>query len=351
MLRPLRRACFGLLKGCGLAGMVASSRWRQRRLIILCYHGITIEDEDQWRPQLYMPQPTLRERFQLIRDSGCVVLPLGEALTRLYSGSLPSRSIAITFDDGGYDFYLRAYPIVGQFGFPVTVYQTTYYTDVAKPILNLACSYILWRNAGSVLPPAPSLGWNRPRQLSTEQERESVVSELLAFSEKKGMSGAAKDELAPQLAELVGFDYRQFQARRILQLMRPEEIHELSTKGVDFQLHTHRHRTPDDESLFRKELRDNRRRLQEITSHPATHFCYPSGVYRREYLPWLYQEGVVSATTCEPGIASPATDTMLLPRLVDTTGKTGLEFEAWLSGTGPLLARRPASLSYRSPSR
>jgi peptidoglycan/xylan/chitin deacetylase (PgdA/CDA1 family) len=162
------------------------------------------------------------------------------------------------------------------------------------------------------------------------------------------MSGAAKDELAQQLAEGLGFNYQQLRAQRILQLMRPEEIQELSAEGVDFELHTHRHRTPEDEALFRKELRDNRKRLEEITGQPATHFCYPSGVYRREYLPWLHQEGVVSATTCEPGLATQTSDMMLLPRLIDTSFKTPVEFDSWLSGTGPLLARPPASLRYRS---
>jgi len=349
MLRSLRRASFRLLKSCGVERLLAASTWRQRRLLILCYHGIAIADEDQWRRELYMSQSFLADRFQLIRNAGCLVLPLGEALERLYSGSLPSRSVAITFDDGGYDFYRRAYPVVREYGFPVTVYQTTYYSELEKPIFTLACSYLLWRMRGSVLSPCPQLGLSGPRGLGTELDREHAVSELVAFSEKNALTGAEKDELVEQLAGLLGFDYREFQAKRILQLMRPREIQELSAKGVDFQLHTHRHRTPDDEELFRKELRDNRKRLEEITGRACTHFCYPSGLYRREYLPWLRQEGIVSATTCEPGIASPENDTMLLPRFIDTTFKTPVEFESWLAGTGPLLARPPASLRYRSP--
>jgi peptidoglycan/xylan/chitin deacetylase (PgdA/CDA1 family) len=127
--------------------------------------------------------------------------------------------------------------------------------------------------------------------------------------------------------------------------MTPEEIAELSAKGIDFQLHTHRHRTPDDEELFRKEIRDNHKRLREITGQDARHFCYPSGVYKMQNLPWLAQEGVASATTCEPYLTSTASKALLLPRLVDTTFKSAIEFEAWLSGLGSLLARKPASAS------
>src|SRR5215475_2142345 len=210
MLRRLRRASLGLLKSCGVSHAIARSQWRHRRLLILCFHGISIEDEHAWLPNLYMPQSALAARFAQIRNSGCVVLPLSEALERLYAGTLPSRSVAITFDDGGYDFYLRAYPVVRASGFPVTVYQTTYYVQLEKPIFSLACSYMLWRKTGAVLPPVGSLGLSQARNLSLEVDRQAALDELTLFAEKNGRSGKSKDELAQQLAEVLDFDYREF---------------------------------------------------------------------------------------------------------------------------------------------
>ena len=58
--------------------------------------------------------------------------------------------MSITFDDGTYDFYKQAYPIVKRYGFPVTVYQTTYYSDRGLPVFNLICSYLLWKRRGTV---------------------------------------------------------------------------------------------------------------------------------------------------------------------------------------------------------
>jgi len=349
MLRTLRRAGFRALKTSGISAALARSSWRRRHLLILCYHGISskigipAQDEHEWQPMLYMTEDVLTSRFRLIKNSGCEVLPLGEALKHLHAGTLPSRSVAITFDDGGYDFYRAAYPVVRDFGFPVTVYQTTYYSDFPKPIFNLACSYLLWKSRGRRLPAAPELGILGEVDLSSEVKRQEVANHLNAFAEQQNYSGAAKDELAAKLAALLGEDYEAFCASRMLQLMTPAEIGELSAQGVDFQLHTHRHRTPKEEALFRREIRENRQRLEEITEKPATHFCYPSGVYRMEFLPWLKQEGVTSATTCEPSLVSAPTNPLLLPRLVDTSFKTALEFESWLDGTGALLARRPVS--------
>jgi len=349
MLRTIRRAGFRALKTSGISSTLARSSWRRRRLLILCYHGISsptgipAQEEHEWQPTLYMTQDVLVSRFRLIKTSGCEVLPLGEALKHLYAGTLPSKSVAITFDDGGYDFYRSAYPVVRDFGFPVTVYQTTYYSDFPRPIFNLACSYLLWKSRGHRLQAAPELGIPGEFDLRSEVTRRGVVNHLHAFAEQQNYSGAAKDELAAKLATLLGQDYDAFCASRLFQLMTPAEIQELSSQGVDFQLHTHRHRTPKEEALFRREIRENRQRLEEITGKPATHFCYPSGVYRLEFLPWLRQEGVTSATTCEPSLVSAATNPLLLPRLVDTSFKTSLEFESWLDGTGALLARRPVS--------
>lgn len=337
MLRRARTSIVRMMKLSGFSSALAHSGWRRSRLLILCYHGVPTQDENLWRPTLYMPQALLAERFRIIRDARATVLPLAEAIQRLYAGTLPERALAITFDDGGYDFYRSAYPVVRESGLPVTVYQTTYYSDFQKPIFNLACSYMLWKTAATTVCAAEELGIVGDHSLS--EERDAVLHSVLKFAEDRGLSGAGKDELAAQLAAHLGFDYDIFRRTRLLHLMTPDEIVELLGKGVDFQLHTHRHRTPGDEGLFRKEISDNRQRLEQIIGRPAVHFCYPSGVYQREFLPWLKAEGVESATTCEPALAGRRDSALLLPRLVDTIFKSGLEFESWLEGSGALLAR------------
>ena len=124
--------------------------------------------------------------------------------------------------------------------------------------------------------------------------------------------------------------------------MNSSERAELAAAGVDFQLHTHRHRTPLEERRVGKEIKYKRPRLQKL-GEKAIHFCYPSGVYRPEFLNWLQMENVVSATTCDSGLASRRSNPFLLPRLVDTSARSAVEFEAWLSGLAPLLTGRKAA--------
>jgi peptidoglycan/xylan/chitin deacetylase (PgdA/CDA1 family) len=347
MLRPVKLATLSVLRGCGIFKWVMNSHWRHERLLILCYHGTSLEDEHLWRPRLYIQPQKLEQRLESLKEGHFSVLPLGEALQRLRAGTLPARSVALTFDDGTYDFLRQAYPLLKHYGFPVTVYQTTYYTSVERPVFNLICSYMLWTRRGEVIANGGGLGLQRALDLRTQSSRFAVVRDLIEISERENRTGLQKDEIAAQLARVLKIDYDSLRAKRILQLMNERELQEISRNGVDVQLHTHRHRTPEDEALFRKEIQENRSTIHKATATEPVHFCYPSGVYRPAFLPWLRKENVVSATTCDAGLAARDSESLLLPRFIDHQNRDQLEFESWITGVGDLLAvrRKAAELS------
>jgi peptidoglycan/xylan/chitin deacetylase (PgdA/CDA1 family) len=340
ILNRIKRSTLHALKAAGVFHRVRDSRWRQSRLLILCYHGISIEDEHQWRPALYMTPQQLESRLAILKRDEYNVLPLAEGLTRLQTGDLPLRSVVLTFDDGGYDFYKQAYPLLQQYGFPATVYQTTYYSGFPRPVFNLICSYMLWKRRNDEIGCLREFGIEWRPDVRTVPGRRAIVQQLVRSTTAQGLTGQQRDELAARLAKLLGIDYDALVTKRILHLMNPHEIGELAAAGVDFQLHTHRHRTPSDEILFRREIKDNRDRLRQMLGTDArvpAHFCYPSGVYELQFLPWLAAEQVVSATTCDVALASRDSKPLLLPRFIDTTGTTAVEFESWLTGVGQLL--------------
>lgn len=310
------------------------SGWRRRRLLILGYHGVSVKDEHQWNPAPFMPPDRLRVRLEILRQESYNVVPLGEALERLRAGTLPPRSVAITLDDGEYGFYRRAFPLLREYGFLATVYLTTHYADHRLPNFRLICSYMLWKKASATFH-FPRGGAGRTLDLRNERGQQTGLQELIDFTSR--LSSEQKGDIAAELARVLGTDYTELRATRILNLMNHEEAEEISRAGVDIQLHTHRRRWPDNEAEYRKEIRDNRAGIEEKTRQVPVDFCYPRGPYAAEFLPWLSAEGVVSATTRDVGLASAGTDPLLLPRLVDHTGLTELEFRAWLSGLASLL--------------
>jgi len=338
MLKEAKLSALRLAALSGLSRSLRDSAWRQRRLLILCYHGVARFDEHEWDASLYVTAERLRQRMELLRQEQCTVLPLAEAVSRLQSGTLPPRAVTITFDDGYQDFYFVAFPVIESFGFPVTLYLTTYYVEYNRPIFDLMCSYLLWK--GRV---QGSLHWPEvfpvPRSLDAAG-RQAATLTIKAFASSGKLSGREKDHLLGRLAGQLGIDYEELCRRRVLHLITPQEARELVARGVDVQLHTHRHRVyRARESMF-LELDDNRRRLETYRTDPPQHFCYTNGTYFNEHLEYLSEYGIRSATTCFRGLCTARTHPMLLPRLVDTMTISDLEFRSWLTGTASLLPKR-----------
>ncbi len=345
----IKLGILGALRGAGVFRLVAGSSWRRQRLLILCYHGTSLNDEHSWRPSLYIEPQKLEERLSFLKQNQYSVLPLGQALHQLQSGTLTPRSVVLTFDDGTYDFYGKAFPLLQRYGFPATVYLTTYYVLTERPVFNLICSYMLWKRRGTGISHGTALEIDGPIDLHTEAERHKVVRRLIEMAERQNMTGLQKDDLAERLASLLGIDYAELKAKRILQLMNAQEVRKVAHSGIDIQLHTHRHRTPENEMLFRREIQENRARVCELTGCDSVHFCYPGGVYTPAFLPWLKEEKIISATTCDVGLVTSQSETLLLPRFVDNQTRTQIEFESWTAGIGDMMAFRRNSLQTYVP--
>lgn len=340
VLRDLKLTVLNAAKTLGVYPLVRESRWRRRRLVILCYHGISIDDEHLWAPGLYMAAEQFRARLALLRRGRYNVLPLAEAVQRLGDGTLPPRSVTITFDDGNFDFYYRAWPVLREFGFPVTVYLTTYYAERGLAVFPVALSYVLWKGRGrrvSLRIDDRDMAIDTRDDAGQRRARELVQR----HAQDMDLTGMERDALLARLADALDVDYDSLRARRVLQIMNAAEARELAAAGVSFELHTHRHRSPLDEEPYRREIAENRARVIEMTGAAPAHFCYPSGVCMPQFAAWLAAEGVRSATTCEPGMAAADASPLALPRLLDHSLMTDLEFEAWLTGLGSLLPRRP----------
>jgi len=339
LLSCVKTAGLRFLRHSGVFQLVRESSWRAHRLLILCYHGVSLDDEHQWRPSLYLAPGTFRSRMEVLKRQRANVLSLADGIRRLYSGTLPPRSVAITFDDGFYDFYRQAHPVLRDFGFPAAVYWATEYSEYRVPVFNLICSYLLWRGRGRVIP-GKALELECALDLTGSPGIRAAENLIFETVERRVLSLPERDCYARALAGLLGIDYDAILDSRTLQIMAPAEVREAAAGGVDIQLHTHRHLTPRDEDTFRKEIRDNRRQITACTGLNPTHFCYPSGVYHPEFPAWLRSESVVSATVCDAGLAGDRSDPFKLPRVLDGQQMNDIQIEAWVSGVGSWLPRR-----------
>ena len=126
----MKRSFFSVLHKLQLTRLAAW--WNRKRVVILCYHGVTERRErspadrhgihiraDRFEAQL----DYLRKHFQ--------VISLAEFLkARQSNAPLPDRAVVLTFDDGYRNFLTSAAPRLAARGFPVSVFLIT---DTIQP--------------------------------------------------------------------------------------------------------------------------------------------------------------------------------------------------------------------------
>ena len=328
-------------KRARLLEIVASSGWRQQRLLILGYHALSRDDEHLWRRELFFTVQEFERRLAVLARWRVNVLRLSDALAHLRAGTLPPRSVVLTFDDGMADLWQLAWPMLRRYRYPATVYVATYYSGKGVPVFPLMCSYLLWKARDRVLPAAPGLGIAEPVELARTPQRIAAARALVHRAIADRLDASECDHRAGSIAALLRIDYERLRERRVLQLMTKDELRAAAADGVDIQLHTHRHRMPQQCDLFANEILDNRRVIESLSRCSANHFCYPSGEHRPNVLPWLESLAISSAVTCDGGLVNSRTASLLLPRVIDTAALSEIEFESWLSGVGAFFPCRP----------
>ena len=318
----LKQDLLTLARSAGL--FAAARRATGSQLRILAYHGLWLTPGHQFGDTLFMGPDQFEARMARLKRSGLPVLPLGEALDRLKSDTLPDAAVAITIDDGWASTFTHMLPVLEAYELPATLYATTWYAGRGLPVVNIAVAYI--REAAG-----------RP-----EISRRATVAaiEALPVGERLDALRAFGRELGIDEAWL---ELRQFH------LMSGAELAEAYRRGLDVQLHTHRH--IDIElgiDSLPEEIAENRAFLSDaIPGGSFDHFCYPSGTTHPRAPTILAASGIRSATLDVEGLNPPCVDPFALRRLLDGRTISDVEFDAYLAGalhfTGAIKKLLPAA--------
>lgn len=331
MTARLKRAFLYVSKRIGLFRL--APWWTKGGLQILCYHGFELMDEAQFWPSMFMRFSTFRRRLETIVAHRIPLLSLEMGLTCLREGTLPPRATVITIDDGLYSVLSVAAPELKRYGFPATLYATTYYSIKEAPVFVLVVQYLFWRSRRERLDlTGLPVGDGGVADLSNQRERERVMWQLMDYGEAQD-GEEVREALSREIAKRLDVDYRPIRESRCLSLLTRSELKELAAFGIDVQLHTHRHRfSQDDPAAARNEIVDNKAVLEPLLGRRLSHFCYPSGVWEPGMWPVLQSAGVKSATTCVPGLNYADTHPLALRRFLDGEHVSEIEFEAEICG-------------------
>jgi peptidoglycan/xylan/chitin deacetylase (PgdA/CDA1 family) len=322
----------GVAKSLGL--FAVSRRIYRKRLNILCYHGFSVADEHAFRPKLFMTAATFARRLDFLAREGYAVVTLDEALHRLARGQSNLRDVVITIDDGFGSVLGIAAPLLRAHGFPATLYVTSYYSQHAKPVFRLAVRYMFWKTLVTELACGELLACWGGQGLARADD--ALCERLVQYGEAE-LDEQGRFRLLDVLGRATGVSLDWIVDSRCLSLLDAAELGRLSDFGIDIQLHTHRHRFPFEDEALTDEIVRNQEFLAACAGTHGKHLCYPSGHWHSDFWPVLRRCGVVSATTCDPGLNDAATPSLSLCRFLDGEHLSELQFEAELCGYKQLL--------------
>lgn len=303
----LKQTVLTLARACGLG--VLARRATASHLRILCYHGLWVTPGYAFGDCTFISPEQFESRMERLKRSGLLVLPLDEAVDRLAEGTLPEAAVAITIDDGWVSTLTHMLPVLERLELPATLYATTWYSGRELPVVNMVVRYLIEASGRTAIDPASVAS-----AIDTLPLPERLDA-LRSFGREVGIDEA-------------WLDLRQFN------IMSPGEFAQAQQRGLDIQLHTHRHIDVHGQvERLPRELIENRQFLaRAIGQTPLTHFCYPSGTFHPQAPALLAAAGIRSATMVEPGVNAPGSDPYRLRRLLDGRRLTDVEFDAYLSG-------------------
>jgi peptidoglycan/xylan/chitin deacetylase (PgdA/CDA1 family) len=342
MTIQMKRAVLHLAKWTGLFHL--ARRLTPGGLTILCYHGVSMEEEHRFRPQMFITRPTFDRRLRYLANKRFPVLALADALDRLAQGTLPPGAAVITVDEGLYSFGRYWCERLEEFAFPVTVYVTSYYCIKQNPVFRLAVQYMFWKSRrGQLDLTGLDLPMSGRVSLEDESEKTRIMWQIIECAESRHGEPRRRD-LAEAIGQRLGVSYDRLVRSRCLSLMTLEELADLARSGVDLQLHTHRHRFPVDEVLATREITDNQAALKPVAKNEPEHLCYPSGEWSERHWPWMAAAGIKSATTTTSGPNYRDTPRYALRRFMDGEAVSQIEFEAEVCGFAEILRQARAAV-------
>ncbi|QIB64715.1 polysaccharide deacetylase family protein [Kineobactrum salinum] len=327
-----------VLRLCKFLGLFAvAARLTATRPRILCYHGIALEDEHEFRPGLFMRAGTFARRMALVRQWGFEPVSLDEMYRQGKTGKYQPYTLTITIDDGWAGIEQGMMPALREHSFPATLYLSTYFVEARRPVFKVAASYLFWKHGRDFVIPADSCIRPYSQRSSLDEDQ------LLALA--KTMGSEFEQPILEELGRYFGESIADWEATGKFMFLSSTSVQKLAQQGLAIELHTHKHRFSEvgvDEA--RGEIDRNRESIHRIVGVRPQHFCYPRGEYSNEQLEVLQDLGIHTATTTRNELVARDDALYELPRIMDGEGTSDLEFEAELSGFMSLLRTGRACL-------
>jgi len=274
-------------------------------LSILIYHQV-LRQPDFMRPDV--PTASEFEWQMALLSRYFVPISLREGLQRLNAGTLPDRSVCVTFDDGYQDNLDVALPILKRWHIPATVFVATAFLERG----------VMWNDRvidavktapGDVLD-LGSEGLGR-HAIGTEAERRNASRQLLR--QIKPIPPTERDRMVDTLADRFGYHEQRL-------MLDTVQLRQLCDAGVEIGAHTHSHPilASLEPAAAQREIETSKAILESELQKTVPLFAYPNGRpekdYTQEHVELVRRAGFEAAVSTHSGVAGTYSDRWQLPR-------------------------------------
>ena len=275
----------------------------ERRLSVVLFHRVVTQPDPLL---IYEPDPRRFAEQLAWLQASFHILPLPEALERLYNGTLPAGALAISFDDGYRDNILNALPVLQHYDLPATFFVTSGYLNGGMMWNDRVVEALRYWPTSALDLTRHGLGVHH-----LGSGRALVMEQLLQAMKYRAYP--ERDAIADEL-------YTRSGAPPMRMMMDAQEIRRLRAAGMTIGGHTANH--PILHAMSRagaeREIAENKTTLEAILGEQLELFAYPNGKPFRDFdgreIEILRDSGYRYALTTSDGTADRHTPAFQIPR-------------------------------------
>jgi peptidoglycan/xylan/chitin deacetylase (PgdA/CDA1 family) len=289
-------------------------------LTILLYHGVT--DSKSFGIENYhskhIPVSDFKKQMKFLSEK-CNVLSMDEVVHHYVSKEpFPAKAVAVTFDDGFENNYLKAAPILSEFGIKTTFYITSgivdsekmFWVDELEDCINLSPHRFI------------QVHLNEPHyfDISTRNKKIEALEAVKTYC--KSVTVSQKDNIVQQIKFETGVhpsvenavNYRKITLRQLREMYSDS----LFTIGG----HSFRHNILskfDNQEEMKADIVSSIAQLETMLRTSIKHYAYPEGQpdhFNSSVISELKSNGIVCCPTAIHGVNTGEEDLFSLKRIM-----------------------------------
>jgi peptidoglycan/xylan/chitin deacetylase (PgdA/CDA1 family) len=334
LIEALYRASCFLCYFSGLYFLV--SYLKRNKPVILMYHSINHHNSPNIYPDNIVGIENFEKQIEYLSQKRNII-SLEELIGRIEQGfKFSPYTTAITFDDGYYDFFLNAYPILRKHHAPATVFLITGFLDSGGGKWEDRLAFLINMTHSSPLGVDVD-GRELLFKTSTGRERAQSIRELQSI-----LQGLSEDKMIKALGGIEKTIGHKQDFSPLITLRRSEITLMKDDPLISFGAHTHSHQDlgKTNDKTAKSEIKTSREEIEKITGKKCLLFSYPFGKRKNlnpQVKAMLKAQDFIGAVTAIPGANNTDSELFELKRIA-VTDSVMVEFKCALIG---LTLQRP----------